>query len=69
MVMFDDKKPDDEDLVEEALSEMTAERLGIRVDIDTMADLVSMSPWTCSFPLRIWQKNMGRPYRKRLKIP
>lgn len=36
LVMFDDQKPNDEELVEEALSEITAERLGIRVDIDTM---------------------------------
>lgn len=36
LVMFDDRKPEDEELVEEALSRITMERLGIRVDIDTM---------------------------------
>lgn len=64
MVMFDDKKPDDEDLVEEALSEMTAERLGIRVDIDTMADLVSMD---LLFPLEDLAEEYGTSIQEALE--
>lgn len=36
MVMFDDQKPEDEELVEKVLSAITSERLGVVVDIDTM---------------------------------
>lgn len=46
LVMFDDQKPTDEELVEEALSKITMERLGVRVDIDTMNSMEYSSEYT-----------------------